>query len=308
MQQGLNLEEFLEYDIRRRIAGLGAPKICLIQFIISWSYQALASNFPRFTFKHSHHASSSSTGHFLARIPGYHGTSGFDLHPTSSTRFPSDDWPLPTERRQSSLYVVHFRNGLVGHKSNQMRTDTCSEKSCIDIPAQGICNIQTQQGFPICGCCEEEENVSCSSCGGDIGGGICNGTGLNGIAYQGCACTTDGGELPNPSNLCPENNGKPPPACTDTSCSPKSIPWQLDGLCTQRTPSFGPTYTHCACCPESPSPLACNSCGGNDGGKCKGVDAYYGFAYRGCSCTENGGNGFVCSSALTAFDVNNDIC
>ncbi|KAN0072409.1 hypothetical protein V8E54_009338 [Elaphomyces granulatus] len=169
---------------------------------------------------------------------------------------------------------------------------TCSEKSCIDIPAQGICNIQTQQGFPICGCCEEEEKVSCSSCGGDIGGGICKGTGSHGIAYQGCACTTDGGELPNPSNLCPENNGKSPPACTDTSCSPKNIHIHLDGLCTQRTPSFGPTYTYCACCPESPSPLACDPCGGNDGhGKCNGVDAYYGFAYRGCSCTKNGGKG-----------------
>src|SRR5467141_3055303 len=116
--------------------------MCLIQFIILWSHQDLVSNFPRFTFKLSHHASSSSTGRFLGGIPGYRDTSSFDLHPTSSTCFPSDEWALPTKRRPSSLYVVHFRNAIVGLKSNQMRTDTCSEKSCIDIPAQGICNIQ----------------------------------------------------------------------------------------------------------------------------------------------------------------------
>ena len=173
-----------------------------------------------------------------------------------------------------------------------MRTDTCSEELCSNIPAQGICYIRTQQGFEPCGCCEATEEVACSSCGGDIGGGICKGNGLSGIAYQGCNCTLDGGELPNPSDLCPESNGKSPPACKDTSCNPTINPLVPDGLCSQRTPLHAAYYTHCACCPDSPSPMACDSCGGNDGnGKCNGTYADSGLSYRGCNCTKSGGGG-----------------
>jgi hypothetical protein len=174
-----------------------------------------------------------------------------------------------------------------------MRTDTCSGESCVGASAQGICYIRSQEGFDLCGCCEETEEVACSSCGGDIGGGICKGNGSGGIAYQGCTCTLDGGELPNPSDLCPESKGESPPACKDTSCNPTNN-LLIDGLCAQRTPLHAAFFTHCACCPDSPSPLACDSCGGNDGGgKCNGVYSYYGLSYRGCNCTKSGGGGFV---------------
>ncbi|KAL2213208.1 hypothetical protein CC79DRAFT_1327084 [Sarocladium strictum] len=48
---------------------------------------------------------------------------------------------------------------------------SCFADECVGNPGPGLCNIQTQEGFPICGCCTFDE-VFCSACGGDAGGGI----------------------------------------------------------------------------------------------------------------------------------------
>lgn len=79
----------------------------------------------------------------------------------------------------------------MGDKRLKAMIDICTNKVCIDIPEDGICHIQTQEGFPICGCCPASDSLACSQCGGDAGGGICNGTGSTTVAYQGCSCDAD---------------------------------------------------------------------------------------------------------------------
>ncbi|KAG4433054.1 hypothetical protein IFR05_011448 [Cadophora sp. M221] len=96
----------------------------------------------------------------------------------------------------------------------------CTDRACIDVPKSGICNIQTQEGFPICGCCDLSVTLSCNACGGDAGGGICEGTGASGIAYQGCSCSVDGGNVPNGDEhlVCPEDQGLDTQLCDASAC------------------------------------------------------------------------------------------
>lgn len=163
----------------------------------------------------------------------------------------------------------------------------CSAKECVDIADQGLCHIQTQEGFPVCGCCEAEQ-VSCSSCGGDAGGGICKGTGRTGKQFQGCTCNNNGGNEPteDESKVCQEDNGQDTLTCSDQKCGGSTF---VLGLCNNKTPIKGPFYRHCACCPTDKK-IGCDACGGDaGGGKCNGVDAYSGFPFRGCKCTPGGG-------------------
>jgi hypothetical protein len=161
----------------------------------------------------------------------------------------------------------------------------CTDKECIDIAASGVCNIQTQEGLPICGCCDSRIALLCSACGGDARSGICKGTGFTEIAYQGCPCTVNGGAVPGGGQaaVCPEHTGSDTQFCSVSACG-GSTRWE--GLCDSKTDIGGGLYQFCACCPTEE--LACNDCGGDKGsGRCKGVDKYTGKGYDNCKCNPN---------------------
>ncbi|KAF1998956.1 hypothetical protein P154DRAFT_523583 [Amniculicola lignicola CBS 123094] len=159
----------------------------------------------------------------------------------------------------------------------------CSDDKCLDIPTSGVCNIQTQEGLPICGCCDSSITLWCSACGGDAGGGHCAGAGFTEIAYQGCPCSVNGGDIPNGDNykVCPEDTGSDTQSCG--TCGGDSL-W--NGICDSKTDISGGLYRYCSCCSEES--MACENCGGNEGnGRCKGVEQYHGIQYQNCKCDPN---------------------
>ena len=175
------------------------------------------------------------------------------------------------------LYLILLKADLSTSAVN------CADKACIDIPAQGVCNIQTTDGFPICGCCDAEP-IACSACGGDAGGGICKGTGRRAVAYQGCPCQEDSGYFPSDevTKVCPESKGEATQSCSAKGCDSDS---RVDGLCNTRTTIRGGFYTYCSCCPDDKD-IACDRCGGDTGNKtCAGIPVYTGLKYFGCGCS-----------------------
>jgi hypothetical protein len=114
---------------------------------------------------------------------------------------------------------------------------------------------------------------------------VCNGGGVTDIAYQGCPCSSDGGDLPDGNGLavCPEDIGNSTQSCTADACGGDTV---YNGLCSSRTDLGGGYYRFCSCCPEDV--LGCNVCGGDNGqGRCKGVEQYPGYQYLNCSCTND---------------------
>lgn len=136
----------------------------------------------------------------------------------------------------------------------------------------------------MCGCCDSSITIACSACGGDAGGGICQGTGSTSIAYQGCPCSTDGGDVPagNEYKVCPEDQGSDTQMCSADGCDGDT---RHQGICDAKTDIGGGLYRFCACCPDGES-LACNSCGGeSDSGTCRGIAQYTGYQYLNCACS-----------------------
>lgn len=122
------------------------------------------------------------------------------------------------------------------------------------------------------------------ACGGDAGGGTCEGKGASGIAYQGCSCSVDGGDVSNGDefSVCPEDQGQDTQLCNATSCGGDTA---HSGLCDLRTDIDNGLYRFCACCPKNQN-LDCSSCGGDIGdGRCAGLAQYTGYQYYNCSCT-----------------------
>jgi hypothetical protein len=164
----------------------------------------------------------------------------------------------------------------------------CTDEACIDIAASGVCHIQTQEGLPVCGCCDSQITLLCSACGGDAGEGICLGTGLTEISFQGCPCTANGGAVPGGGQIavCPEQTGSDTQSCNSSTCGGST---RYAGLCDSKTDIGGGAYQFCACCPDEEP--ACNDCGGDNGdGRCKGVDEYTGKGYNNCKCSSGAGS------------------
>ena len=112
--------------------------------------------------------------------------------------------------------------------------------------------------------------IACSTCGGDAGGGICQGDGTTKVAYQGCPCSMDGGDIPDGDEykVCPEDQGQDTQMCSTAMCGGDT---HHGGICDAKTDIGGGLYRFCSCCPDGQS-LACNSCGGESAsGKCKGL-------------------------------------
>ncbi|CAI4213503.1 unnamed protein product [Parascedosporium putredinis] len=129
------------------------------------------------------------------------------------------------------------------------------------------------------------EVVNCAYCGGDAGGGICNGIGPRMIGYQGCPCSTNDGGMPPyyRSKVCPEDFERPTQKCGDPECDDDKFD---AGICSaKRFTGEGGIYRHCSCCPRDEE-LFCEDCGGDDGdAKCLGIPQYRGTQYQGCLCT-----------------------
>lgn len=89
-------------------------------------------------------------------------------------------------------------------------------------------------------------------CSGDVGDGLCAEAGFTDIAYQGCPCAVNGGDVPNRDDhkVSPEDTGSDTQTCDN--CLGDTL-W--NGIRDSSVDISGGLYCYCSCC--SADSMAC---------------------------------------------------
>jgi hypothetical protein len=107
------------------------------------------------------------------------------------------------------------------------REDSCLDPKCYS-EVDGLCRIYSRNRSIVCSCCPAR-NLTCTNCGGNVGGGLCKGVSTqDAIAFQGCPCLADdgsgGGTIPPVFPIPPAGFPFPPPGTSPPSDGGKNCP------------------------------------------------------------------------------------